>query len=166
MSLSEILLRSQFGAFSCGGLCTILLLEEDRAQDHRKNGQQSPEKEYSADKLWSTLNISPQAETHHMYPSSPTLVWAAHTMVCGIREVYPVSVVLCFTSPPPFERACLLFSPNRRGIQLHLCRQALSPNLTSQREAAPRLKTAGIFETTNPGRRRPAAFKKLADFSC
>lgn len=70
-----------------------------------------------------------------MCPSSLTLVWAAHTMVRGIREVYHVSAVLCFTPTLTFERACLLLSPNRRGIRPYLRRWALSPNLTSQKNS-------------------------------
>ena len=110
-------------------------LGEARALDCRQNGQQSPEQVCCADKPQSAPNTSPQAETLQGHPSPLTLVGAAHRIVCGIREAHHVSGVLCLTPPPPrpafFERACLLFSLNRRGIQLHLCRQALSPNLTS-----------------------------------
>lgn len=128
------------------GLATWLrwdLWEEDRTLDHSPAGSRKGVPCGQA-----TVNTKPgaQAEKYPVHLHS-SLAWAAHGEVCLLLS--------CFVAPPPSLWA------NRRAIQLHLCRQALCPNLTS-----PRRKTVGIFEITNPDLRRPTAFKKLADFSC
>ena len=62
------------GHLAVMGFCNILLLEEDRALDHRENGQQSPEKVRWADKLWSTQKHCPQAALHQVHPH-PSLLF-------------------------------------------------------------------------------------------
>lgn len=67
-----------------------------------------------------------QTDQQLVRPPLLTLAWPG-----GTREVGHASVALSCTVPSPSPEACLLFSSNRSSIQLHLCRQALSPNLTS-----------------------------------
>lgn len=67
------------------GLCKVLLLEGDRAQ----NIEWPAESREGVLSRRAVVNCkhSPQVGTHQMYPSFPTLVQAAHRIGCGIREV-------------------------------------------------------------------------------
>ena len=145
-TLLEAYLKSSLdlssGHLAVMGFWNILLLEEDRAWDtermasrvqRRCSGQRSCgplTKNTMVPRLQHTKGtLTPPPPRPHSCPgSSQNGRW--NQTKC-LRPLLQASVA----HPPlslSFERACLLFSPNRRGIQLHLSRQAGCPNLTSQ----------------------------------
>lgn len=146
-SLSEILPWSQFRALSCDGVLEHSAAGRRQGRGHRENGQQGPEKVGALGREavvqtqkspWSPGCNTPRAPSPLLLPTpTPALLsrqlteWEVESDYKCLRPLSQASVA----HPPhslSFKRACLLFSPNRRGIQLHLSRQAGSPNLTSQ----------------------------------
>lgn len=149
------------GAPSWGGLSTVLL-EGDGLGTQRQWPAASRE---CVPCRHAVVNTKHRLE-HTRHPSFLTLVQAAHRMVHGIREVYPAPVVLCFITRSFLSKGsafCFLLTGEAFSFT---CVGRHSAQTLHHRETSPRLKTVGIFETTNLGLRRPTAFKKLADFSC
>lgn len=126
--------------------------------DHRDDGQQNPKQVCHADKSRSTLNNNHTMCTFILHSCE-----AAHRMVHGIREAVHASVVR-FTVPSPslIKDLAFVFSEQERAFKLTCAARHRAQTL---RHRETKMENSGISEITNPGLRRPTAFKKLAD-SC